>query len=132
MRGFYADDDEDDIDLFREALKTIDPAIVCSTARDGHEALDTLRAQTEKPDIIFLDFNMPRIDGMETVRELARIHDLKNIPVVIYSTHLNKEQIRTFRELGVSNFITKPNDFTTLHESLREVFKVYDERRGEV
>ena len=46
MNVFYADDDEDDIDLFREALQIIDPAIVCSTARDGHEALGKLREQT--------------------------------------------------------------------------------------
>jgi len=66
-----ADDDPDDVDMFREALSIIDPAIVFYHAQDGRGVLDNLGVNNlEKPDIIFLDINMPIMNGWECLAKL--------------------------------------------------------------
>src|SRR5882757_6709540 len=82
-----ADDDADDKTLFCEALAEIDPGIVCHTAADGKEALAILsRRQSRKPDIIFLDINMPVMDGWQCLGKLKENSEHRNIPVIMYST----------------------------------------------
>lgn len=64
----YADDDEDDRDLFREILKQIDPSINLIIAEDGFDAIHILsNAQIDLPDIFFLDVNMPLLEGYENI-----------------------------------------------------------------
>lgn len=83
----YADDDKDDRDLFSEIVLQINPAITVLTAQDGAEALKILSSRvTQPPDIIFLDINMPILDGIETLVEIRRDSRYKGIRVVLYST----------------------------------------------
>jgi CheY-like chemotaxis protein len=115
-----ADDDADDKTLFCEALAEINPGIVCHTAADGKEALDILsEKQTRKPDIIFLDINMPIMDGWQCLGKLKQDNQHRNIPVIMYSTSSYQRDIDLALENGAFCFFTKPSDYRELRSILK-------------
>jgi CheY-like chemotaxis protein len=120
MEIFYADDDPVDIVFFARALKRIDPTIKCITATDGVEALDKLFTQSQKPDAIFIDLYMPKLDGIECVIAIKRNKDLKRIPIIIISNAINKKEIDQFNRLGVYYFLSK-STFEDLEASLKNI-----------
>jgi CheY-like chemotaxis protein len=119
MRILYADDDRDDCQLLFEALHEIDPSIICMMANDGKEALTVLAQSKELPDFIFLDVNMPVMDGRSCLMELKKDNRFKNIPVIIYSTTTNKSEIYKLFQLGAADYIRKPNTFDELCRTLQ-------------
>jgi CheY-like chemotaxis protein len=120
MEIFYADDDPVDIVFFTRALKRIDPAITCVTATDGVEALDKLFNQQNKPDAIFIDLYMPKLDGIECVIAIKRNKELKRIPIIIISNAINKKEVDQFNRLGVYYFLSK-STFEDLEVSLKNI-----------
>jgi len=62
---FLIDDDEDDLFFFKDALELIYPTLRCDTATNGKTAIDKLKVSSSLPDLIFLDLNMPVMDGFE-------------------------------------------------------------------
>nr|MBA3987094.1 response regulator [Flavobacteriales bacterium] len=78
------DDDKLDRSFFRSAIRKNNPSYECIEAKDGNDALDQLRNANKLPDIIFLDINMPKMDGRECLVELKKDKTLKKIPVIIY------------------------------------------------
>jgi CheY-like chemotaxis protein len=129
MMVFYADDDREDCELFREALQFVDPSITCITALDGREALAFLQHSKELPDYIFLDINMPVMDGKKCLIEIKKNPILKNIPVVMYSTTSDTNEIREYYKLGAHDFLIKPDNFNRLCESLDSIFALSKGRR---
>jgi len=120
MEIFYAEDDPVDLVFFTRALKRIDPTINCVTAGDGVEALDKLFNQPTKPDAIFIDLYMPRLDGIECVIAIKRNKDFKRIPIIIISNAINKKEVDQFNRLGVYIFLSK-STFEDLEASLRNI-----------
>ena len=120
MLIFYADDDPVDLVFFTRALKRIDPTISCVTANDGVEALDKLFGHANKPDAIFIDLYMPRLDGIECVIAIKRNKDFKKIPIIIISNAINKKEVDQFNRLGVYYFLSK-STFEDLEASLRNI-----------
>lgn len=115
------DDDEDDRDLFCEAVSTIAKEIKCLGQQNGEDALKYLTDdQTSLPDIIFLDLNMPRLDGKTCLKELKQIDRVKNIPVVIYSTSNHPQDREQTKQLGATGFVQKYTEFQKLTEELRK------------
>ncbi|SEV98452.1 Response regulator receiver domain-containing protein [Chitinophaga arvensicola] len=106
------DDDIDDRMIFGEVLKELAPDIIYHEAINGEDALIKLNNDLV-PDLIFLDLNMPRVDGKQFLAEIQQQDRLKHIPVVIYSTSSHESDKKETRELGASYFLTKPN---SLHE----------------
>ena len=88
MRVFYIDDDIEDLLLFSDILREIDPEINCNTLTDSSEALRQLQ-YNPPPDVIFLDFNMPQRNGEDCLLLIRAMEHLKNVPIVIYSTGVN-------------------------------------------
>ena len=114
-RFLLIDDDRDDRDLFVEALAEIDDAILCDLAEDGREAINKLESKTfARPNVIFLDVNMPVMSGWECLLQLKRNDNLKNVPVIMYSTSSHSRDRQIAAELGASYFFTKPNGFGEL------------------
>jgi CheY-like chemotaxis protein len=112
---FLADDDEDDRMLFLEALAEINPAIECIMARNGSEALHILQdGLFELPDYIFLDLNMPVMNGLKCLLEIKKSGSLKHIPVILYSTAAEKEFTEASLKLGAMDFFVKPANFSGL------------------
>lgn len=117
-----ADDDPDDASLFQEALLEIDPAIVVERAANGLELLDKMKSRDfHTPDIIFLDINMPEMNGWECLSELKNDQHLKAIPVVMYSTSSNVYDKTKATKLGAVFFYTKPDTFQDLKKFLAQL-----------
>jgi CheY-like chemotaxis protein len=117
------DDDEDDRDVLSDAIHELDAQIRCTMAGNGEEALNGLRVlQYPKPQLIFLDLNMPRLDGVQFIKELKKDRALSDIPVVVYTTSKWKEDSKRMQELGAVYFLTKPSNFKILCRSVQEIF----------
>ena len=118
------DDDQDDRELFSEALASIDPDIVCLGAEHGRDALRLLTNQdSNKPDIIFLDINMPVMNGWELLNTLKKDDTCNNIPVIIYTTSSEDRDRKIARDLGALCFVTKPDDFNVVKDILKVVIR---------
>ncbi len=119
-----ADDDSDDRELFEEAANLIDPRLQISTAKDGEELMSILLRDNRRPDLIFLDLNMPRKNGKECLAEISMNKQLRSIPVIIFSTSMNPLDIEdTFRN-GARYFFRKPNSFEQLTNILYQIVKL--------
>lgn len=119
------DDDIDDTFLFREVLNDVAPQINLRTAANGQEALDVLTAISidgaPLPDLIFLDLNMPRMDGKQCLVQLKASDALQHIPVIMYTTSSHSRDIEETMQNGAVSFITKPShvsDLKTILSSL--------------
>ena len=115
------DDDEDDRLLFMDAVKEVDSSSLCVDCPGGVEALDWLASAEELPDLIFLDLNMPRLDGKELLSRIINDDHLKKIPVIIYSTSRRREDIEEMMAIGAVHFLTKPVLFNDICAALRQV-----------
>ena len=116
---FIVDDDIDDQDLFIEAVSEVDKTIKCMSVSNCEEALDLLRnKKINLPDMIFLDLNMPRLNGKQCLAELKKEAHLAHIPVIIYSTSSEKRDIEETSRLGAAHFLTKPNKFEDLCKAI--------------
>jgi CheY-like chemotaxis protein len=113
------DDDLDDHELFNEAISEINPGYIRKMAMNGEEALNLLRTEDNLPDLIFLDLNMPRLNGKNCLAEIKKDDRLKNIPVIIFSTSSSPKDIEETRQLGAVGFFTKPSNFLELRENLQ-------------
>ena len=117
-----ADDDADDAELFCEAFARISPDTACHTVENGADLFQLLADhQTDKPDVIFLDINMPIMNGWDCLRKLKNDADYSSIPVIMYSTSSAPKDINMAYSLGALLFLTKPEDFRELSEILRIV-----------
>jgi CheY-like chemotaxis protein len=113
------DDDDEDIELFCEAVNEINPNIICNSVGNGKDALKMLLREGAKlPDYIFLDMNMPKMGGKQCLKEIKKNIILKDIAVVMYSTSKLPADLRESLELGAANFWTKPSSFITLKKDL--------------
>jgi CheY-like chemotaxis protein len=119
------DDDADDRELFCEALQQIDPGLVCNTAASGRAALDLLaKGQMEVPHIIFLDLNMPKLNGWKCLTLFREQERYKSIPVILYSTASpGEEGLHHLDKSGFLFFYSKPPDFQCLKKDLTLVVK---------
>lgn len=115
------DDDRDDREIFVEALREISDSVHCTTSDDAANALLQLRNGTLKPDIIFLDIHMTLISGPEFLRQIKMIAYLKEIPVIILSTHAGQATIDLTKELGAYDYISKPTTFSGMVDILKSI-----------
>lgn len=126
MRTTYfmiIDDDADDRFFFQEAVTKMPSSAECLEANGCEEAIELLRAAEQLPHYIFLDINMPRVDGRECLKQLKRDAGFNHIPVIMYSTSFSRETINEFHTLGASNYLNKPTDINNLSAQILETIK---------
>jgi len=115
-----ADDDADERYFFEEAVKELPIATNLKMVNDGILLMDYLNGHLEcLPDILFLDINMPKKNGSECLIEIKRSLTLKHLPVVMYSTTKNDEEIDVYYHYGANNFVTKGN-YHTLAQDINQ------------
>jgi len=120
-RILLADDDADDRALFREAVSEIDSTLFCHAVNNGDQALRWLEQEIDRPDVIFLDVNMPVVTGWECIAQLKQKRELQHIPVIMYSTTSQKTHVNKALSLGALCLLTKPDSFQRIKEILTKV-----------
>ena len=113
------DDDQDDIMFFGDALKEVNPAIQLKTFNNGEDALNYLKEEKPKLNWIFLDLNMPKMNGFQFLKEYKPISN--GVPVIIYSTSSLERDKNLTKELGARDFITKPTRISDLASLIKNV-----------
>jgi CheY-like chemotaxis protein len=121
MKILYVDDDPDDRQVFQEALKSIDENCICATAKDGLDAL-TYLGSNALPDLIFLDINMPLMNGKTCLAEIKGNKITAHLPVIIFTTSHNPVEKDEFKRLGASDFVLKPVSYLGMKNILTAIF----------
>ena len=123
------DDDADDRELFGEALQRVAPHIHFESASGGQMAFELLESKKQHlPELIFLDINMPVIDGWKCLSVLKSNEAFKHIPVIIYSTSAPDGAREAAIRLGALSYVLKPSQFNELKQLLARVVALIDKQ----
>jgi DNA-binding response OmpR family regulator len=116
------DDDKDDLEIFCDAIKEIDPEINCVGKQSAEEALRYLLQTDKLPNYIFLDINMPLMGGKACLQEIKKNNKLSGIPIIILSTTTNEREIAELKGLG-ADFMNKQPVYSSYVTTLKQ--KIY-------
>lgn len=118
---YLADDDQDDRMLFKEALDEIDMAIAIEDFDNGVTLMDNLLNKNKPlPDLIYLDLNMPLMNGEECLHDIKNEPELSQIPIIIYSTYVDQAGAASLQLKGADLYLQKPDSFNKLKNLLRK------------
>lgn len=115
------DDDEDDREIFLSVVQNILPEATYTIATNGEDALAKLNNSPVAPHLIFLDLNMPLMNGKQFLMARKDDRRLSSIPVVILSTSSDQSTIKETIELGALYFVTKPDRYSAWEDALRNI-----------
>ena len=126
LKIILAEDDKDDQELFMEALSATKVPAEVITVDNGEELINTLKDGSDsKPDIVFIDINMPVKGGKEALEEIKTDQELKEIPAVMLSTSSHPKDIEETFNKGANLYIQKPNSFAGFILILKKVFTLH-------
>lgn len=118
---FLADDDCDDVLFFEYVLESICPNCQLTVASTGEELVGLLRDTNAMPDIVFVDVNMPILNGLEALEIIKGFPHMVGVPVIVYSTSFNDHDIQKAMECGASSYIVKPSDLDGLKKLIEKI-----------
>ena len=125
LHVLLADDDEDDRLIFKDAIDEVKVKTVVTVLNDGEQLMNYLNQKAPQlPNVVFLDLNMPKKNGMECLKEIRANPKLKDVSVAIYSTSASEEDIEETFVKGANIYIKKPNDFAELKRIISEVLSI--------
>jgi len=127
-RILLAEDSAKDVELTLSALEEKHLANKVDVVRDGEEALDYLYRRgpfQSRPDgnpaVVLLDIKMPKVDGLEVLRQIKSDERLKTIPVVVLTSSREEQDMVQSYKLGVNAYVVKPVDFSQFVDAIKEV-----------
>jgi len=127
-RILLAEDNERDVELTMAALDEHNLANEVVVARDGAEALDYLYGRGKfaghangLPVVVLLDLKMPKVDGLEVLRQMRADAAIKHVPVVMVTSSREEQDLVRSYELGVNAYVVKPVDFQKFVESVKQI-----------
>ncbi|NIJ55827.1 response regulator [Dyadobacter arcticus] len=115
-----ADDDDDDTFLFQEALEQLPVPMNLQIADNGVELINMLDGEVAKPDLIFLDMNMPVKNGLECLTEIRSTPGFEETPIIILSTSVAQYLWESAYKAGANLYIQKPTSFDGLVDILKK------------
>ncbi len=121
------EDNPDDVELTLRAFKKHNLANHITVARDGEEALDIIfqhgkeSAEGLRPDLILLDLKLPKVDGMEVLRQIKENSETKVIPVIVLTSSKEESDLAESYRLGVNSYIRKPVNFEKFTEVVMQL-----------
>jgi len=122
-----ADDDEDDLFMFQEALKEIGAPTSLVTASDGDQLMDALNELNGNlPDVLFLDLNMPRKNGFQCLLEIRQNKKFSALRTIIFSTSYEVDVIESLYRNGADHYIRKPTEFNELKMIIERVLRIVE------
>lgn len=117
-----ADDDYDDAEMFAHVLTEIDSSIAFHHMENGLAIFEYLKDKHNRiPDVIFLDINMPQMNGWQCLAALKNDPVTQHTSVIIYSTSSHHRDKQTALELGATAFISKPSEYKSLQNILSTI-----------
>lgn len=124
------EDNPGDIRLMREALRDMHPPVTLQFATDGEEALSFLQRQgkyssAETPELIFLDFNLPKADSRDILRQIKADPKLRLIPIAVFTTSDAERDIREAYELHANCYLRKPVDLDSFFKTIRDAARFW-------
>ncbi len=130
LKIFLIDDDPDDQEIFLSVVENLYPQFQWTTAFNGQQGIDKLLNDNLQADVIFLDLNMPLMNGMQFLREIKNHKGISSIPISILSTSSNPSVIQQAKDLGAQYFITKPDRFSEWENALKKFFEQFMSTMG--
>lgn len=124
MLVVYAEDDIEDYSFFTEVMELIDPQIECMNAIDGAQVMKYLEESGVIPDYIFLDVNMPTMDGKACLKAIKTDPRFINIPTIIYTTAPNPLDQELCMQLGAAYYLPKPYSVAEAKSSIQKIFNI--------
>ena len=125
-----ADDDIDDRDIFHSAISDQQDKIFLSDAENGVEVIEFLEAviqDSDLPDLIVLDQNMPKMNGKQTLEYLKTSARYSHIPVIIYSTYKDRNLVNDCSKLGALMVAIKPYTYHGYQDMVNSFLKVINQ-----
>jgi CheY-like chemotaxis protein len=125
---YYVDDDFDNIEIFADAIQKIEEEnnlrIDLRVYTEGIKLLNELKEIEPKNDLLFLDINMPVLNGFEVLVEIRSYVELCKLPVIMYSTSSDSKSISISKDLGANLYVVKPytiNDIASVIKQITEI-----------
>ena len=122
---FLIEDDQIDIMVFKRAMKKLDITHSLQVFYNGEEFLEALKTQNEYPDILFIDLNTPRMNGVELLKTLVSVRENFFFPVIVITTSNEDNDIVQAYRYYANGYITKSISFYDFAETLNIVFKYW-------
>ncbi len=126
MNLLLIEDDAIETMKFQRALSKLDFKYTLNEATNGEEALTLLNAGQTLPDIILLDLNMPRMNGIEFLRILKEHDKIKYLPTIILTTSENREDLLECYKIGVSGYVIKPLKYEDYEAKIKTVLEYWN------
>jgi CheY-like chemotaxis protein len=120
---WLADDDPDDCAIFREVLEQLIPTASLTIISNG-EQLTSLLTPSNKPDILFLDINMPLKTGLECLVEIRAQRHFSRLPIVVFTSSVQEWDITKSYGFGATLYYSKPHSLVKLIEDMSDLFKM--------
>jgi CheY-like chemotaxis protein len=118
---FVAEDDFDDVTFFREAIKKIGLPINLAFFVNGRQLIESLRHRRPPPNLIFLDINMPEMNGLQACKAICSDPDFSQVPLFILTTSANEYEREFCLDHGAKSFLTKPISIVELSNMLKQL-----------
>ena len=122
-RVLVIDDDKDDQQFIRRAIHDLFPNMECISLSNGKDALKFIDENPPPPSYIFLDLNMPYLNGFEFLKEFKKERGNSETTVYIYSTSSNPRDKEKAKSLGADDYIVKFSDLNSLKAKLKNVIQ---------
>ncbi len=132
IKVLVVEDNPNDVAIIKRAMRKSDVKCELYFARDGEEALDFLYGQGEfedapRPDLILLDLNLPKINGLEVLAKVKEDERLKRLPVIVLTISEREEDMVKAYNSGAASYMTKPvdsKDFERLIQTVQEYWRI--------
>jgi len=132
LKVLLVEDNPDDVTIVKRAMRKSDLKCDLYVASDGEEALDMLARKgdfedTPRPDLILLDINLPKINGLEVLAKIKQDDQLKRIPVIVLTISEREEDMARAYDSGAASYMTKPvdsKDFERLIQTVQEYWRI--------
>ncbi|MCX6096282.1 MAG: response regulator [Candidatus Bipolaricaulota bacterium] len=132
MKVLVVEDNPDDVTIIKRAMRKSEVKCELYFARDGEEALDFLHREGEfedvpRPDLILLDLNLPKINGLEVLAKVKEDERLRRIPVIVLTISEREEDMVKAYDSGAASYMTKPvdsKDFERLIGTVQDYWRI--------
>ena len=131
LKIYLIEDDDDHAELVNYNIAKIGNSEIIYRSSDGEEAMSTINQisceEIERPDLIMLDINIPKLDGIEVLKNIKSIEGLCSIPIVAFTTSdSEKDKVRAYKN-HINSYIVKPADFDEMGQSIEEIVKYWSD-----